>query len=261
MQMQMQMQMQKNDNNEEEEDDDDDSWDYDTNYPNFDKNNDNDNDDDEQMLAKFAEKGLGIDIGKQMGSMTTEEIADLKAEATEAIDAIFADKLNEIEDMKAQMAKDFEKSKKIMDFASELNAKRESEKLMNKIDALSNQFLSQNEALRMGTKQAAAADADMVGKGLNVGSWGNDVFGNAVTTGVTIGNINTGKNAATVSTKTNDEGTSIAIPSENKILVIIDEKEVSVIFFLKITFSTLSILSTFSTISFFFLFSSLLENG
>jgi len=205
------------------QDNNDEAWDADTDYPDFDPDEDEDD-----LLLNFAENGLGIDIGKQMGSMTPEEIADIKAEASEALESAFDGQIKEIEIMKKKMAKDFEKSKRAMDFASELNAQRETEKLMNKIDAISDKFLSENEALRMGTKQAAAADLNMIGKGIEIGSWGVDDDGFAVTLegGALIGGANS---ATPAMSYVNEEGEEVKLEAvkENKILIVIDENEVS----------------------------------
>lgn len=203
---------------------DDDSWDSDTDYPSF---NPDDEKDGDEFPMDFSKGGLGIDIGKRMGPMSPEDIAELKAEATEAIDSTFASRLEEIEKLRQKMAEDFEKSKKAMDFASELNAQRESEKLMGKIDAISNKFLSENKELRMGTKLAAQADKLMEGKGLDVGSWGKDEGGNAVTTGILIGAASTVDTSMTNTDKKEggDESSTANTTKESKIFAVIDDSQ------------------------------------
>jgi len=138
----------------------DETWDFDENY----------SDDDSSSSSSSPTPNLGINIGEQLEPLTEKQIAELKQEATESINAAFDGRLEEIEQMKEQVKDDFEKSKEAMRFASNLRAAEQTEKLMNKIDQLSGDFLSKNEELRMGTKMAARADGNMAGQGLEVGS-------------------------------------------------------------------------------------------
>lgn len=188
-------------------------------------------------LADIGATGLGINIADAMGPMTPEEIADLKAEATEIIDKAFDSRLQELEKLKTRMDREIEKDKKMKDFESEQNAVRETEKLMSKIDRISENFLKENEALRMSTKAAARADKNMGGKGLDVGSWGEDASGNEVTTGFRLGAMNAAAAASARNSKStgisfnNDdfgmENTSVEVnsPSGNKILVMVDSSQ------------------------------------
>merc|ERR1719343_970523 len=67
-----------------------------------------------------------------------------------------------------------------MSLASDLEAKRQSELLMSKIDGMTSSFLKSTESSRTSTKMAAAASRAMEGtaatgmkaRGLEVGTWG-----------------------------------------------------------------------------------------
>ncbi len=214
---------------EDDYDDDDDAWDSPEDY-----------DDEESNKQSFGNQpSLGIDIGSQLQPLTPEQAQSLKYEATEKINKAFDDRLQEIENMKKTIQDDFEKSKKNLQYASELRAREETEKLMNKIDRLSNDFLSENEELRMGTKFSAQADRNnMDGRGLEVGSWGS-VGGMDVGMGMGLSDgSGSGVLGSIGSMRSNGEGSiasddddlfedEIEEEVDNRILVITDDKQVS----------------------------------
>lgn len=78
--------------------------------------------------------------------------------------------------LKKKMKRDLEASRQAINLASDLEAIRESDLLMNKIDKLTQDFLKSSERSRTSTKLAAAASRAMEGttkaKGLEVGTWG-----------------------------------------------------------------------------------------
>ena len=211
---------------------DPDAWDSPEDYADFGKDTSNNN---KKSTGLGGQPSLGIDIGGQLNPLTDEEAAELRAEGAKAIEDAFASRLDEIEDLKATVRKDFERSREALSAASDLRAREETEKLMGKIDRLSNDFLASNEELRMGTKAAADADARMgrKGEGLEVGSWGVDSFGRVVVTSSSsaaggsglIGGFAAGlEKAARDAAKSSDEdGTSAPPAAENKVLILSDD--------------------------------------
>lgn len=200
---------------------DNDSWDSEEDYQEFNASLDGpppESDVDWNFLGPDGK--LGIDIGKDLMNLTPEEAADLKREGTEVIERAFASKFQEIEKLQQTLQKDFEDSKKSMLDASDLRASLETDRLMNKIDQLTNNFLKKSEQSRVSTKLAAAADQNMAGRGLEFGSWGTDNSGREV---VTLGE----KGASFYIEETlgnNLPGSNTA----NKILVIVDETKVRI---------------------------------
>ena len=172
---------------------------------------------------------LGIDLGSMLEPLSEQEAAELKAAATEVINDAIAQGIDEIDIVRNKMKREFEKKRKTMAARSEANTKREAAKLLNRIDALTDAFLESTEATRSSTKLAAAADASMEGRGLDVGAWGM-IEGAAVTTGSLIGSVAKAQQDAT-KTKTvstygeKKEEPSLSKPQENRILIIADESQ------------------------------------
>ncbi|GAX16121.1 hypothetical protein FisN_3Hh398 [Fistulifera solaris] len=118
-------------------------------------------------------KKLGIDLGSMLEPLTEQEANELKAAAAEVINDAIAEGIDEIETLRARMNAEFAKKRETMAVQSELNAKRESTKLLEKIDTLTAAFLKETESQRQSTKLAAAADRSMEGgRGLDWGAWG-----------------------------------------------------------------------------------------
>ena len=216
-----------------DDDNDPDAWDSPEDYADFGK--DSSNSSNKKSTGFGGQPNLGIDIGSQLNPLTDEEAAELRAEGAKAIEDAFASRLDEIEDLKATVRKDFERSREALSAASDLRAREETDKLMDKIDRLSNDFLASNEELRMGTKAAADADARMgrKGEGLEVGSWGVDSLGRVVVTSSSsaaggsglIGGFAAGlEKAARESSSSGEDGASTpASSAENKILILSDD--------------------------------------
>ena len=224
-------------NDDDDDDDDDDAWDSPEDY------NDDIDDDSFTTPKSFGNQpSLGINIGSQLEPLTPEQAQSLKSEATQKINAAFDERIQEIANMKESIQKDFERSKQNLQYASELRAQQETEKLMNKIDKMSNDFLQENEELRMGTKFSAKADRNnaMEGKGLEVGSWGS-VGGRDVGMGMglmnssedgegtllgSIGSMRSNSPRSSSIDEDDDEMEEEIKIVENRIMVIIDDKQV-----------------------------------
>jgi hypothetical protein len=189
------------------------SWDFDE--------DDIHEEDDEEELVKST-PSLGINIGSQLNPLSSEDVEILRKEATEKINEAFADRLEELANVKEEVRKDFERSKEELKIASDRRAKEETAKLMSKIDKISSDFLDKNEELRSGTKMAAMADKNMVGKGLEVGSWGRISSMNVLTSvsgGMSVGVLGS-VDAVTKDLDSMDDETSN--PSDKRILCILD---------------------------------------
>ena len=217
----------KGGNDVDDDDDDDDSWDSPEDYEQFQsKGNVEESTEDDFPLSV---PNLGINIGSQLKPLSEEEAAELRAEAKAEIDKAFDERLDEIENLKKTLSDDFERSKKAMQYASDLRAREQTERLMNKIDKISNDFLSKNKELREGTKMAAAADKNMKGKGMDVGSWGT-IAGVEVLTASSSGSKALLGSVGSVDTSTNAvmaEGLEeTVVAADNRILVICDEQQV-----------------------------------
>ena len=216
--------------NDSDGDDDPDAWDSPEDYADFGKD-----DSDDKKNSIGSQPNLGINIGAQLNPLTEEDAEALRAEGARAIEDAFSSRLDEIEDLKATVRRDFERSREALGAASDLRAREETDKLMGKIDRLSNDFLASNEALRMGTKAAADADARMgrKGEGLEVGSWGVDSFGRVVvTSGASaaggsglLGGVGAGlEKAARESAASADEDAAVSVAAtENKVLILSDD--------------------------------------
>lgn len=180
---------------------------------------------DEEELVKST-PSLGINIGSQLNPLSSEDVEILRKEATEKINEAFADRLEELANVKEEVRKDFERSKEELKIASDRRAKEETAKLMSKIDKISSDFLDKNEELRSGTKMAAMADQNMVGKGLEVGSWGRISGMNVLTSvsgGMSVGVLGS-VDAVTKDLDSLDDETSN--PSDKRILCILDGNQV-----------------------------------
>lgn len=124
------------------------------------------------MPADLNAERLGIDL--QLEPLTPEQAEQLQEDASRVIsDAIDAG-IQDIERLRTRMNREIESSKRAMQLASDLEAKQQQEQLMNKIDNLTNDFLSSNEQDRKSTQLAAAANRAMEGsgRGLEMETWG-----------------------------------------------------------------------------------------
>lgn len=189
--------------------------------PSFDFDEGDTHDEDQEELVKSS-PSLGINIGAQLNPLSSEDVEMLRKEATEKINEAFADRLEELANVKEEVRKDFERSKEELKIASDRRAKEETARLMSKIDKISSDFLDKNEELRSGTKMAAMADKNMEGKGLEVGSWGRISGMNVLTSassGMSLGVFGS-VDAVTKDLDSADDTT--VNPSDKRILCICD---------------------------------------
>lgn len=141
-------------------------------YDNIHNSIDDDEDDDEDD-EEPSSNTLGINIGSIMDPLTPQQAAELRAEARQEINKAFQGRLDEIQQIKKQLQQDFEKSRKASEEASNQRAEEETQRLLQKIDAISQDFLKENQQGRSDLKLASRADQAMEGKGVEYGSWGN----------------------------------------------------------------------------------------
>lgn len=146
-------------------------------------------------------KKLGIDLGSMLDPLTPEEAASLKAEAAEIISDKIAEGIDEIEALRERMRRDIDLQRKASALEAAYEAQQESEKLMQKIDSLADDFLQSTKASRSATKLAAAADRSMEGRSLEWGSWG--ALGDAA---VLLGSVDEGMQKKQLSRTTSKNG-------------------------------------------------------
>lgn len=179
------------------------------------------------MPADLNAEKLGIDL--QLEPLTPEQAEQLQADASQVIsDAIDAG-IQDIERLRTRMNREIESSKRAMQLASDLEARQQQEQLMNKIDKLTNNFLSSNEQDRKSTQLAAAANRAMEGseRGLEMGTWGV-LNGRTVIAGETsslLGSVVSAVNKQDRQKQSNNEE-AVVIQQQNRILVIADSKQV-----------------------------------
>jgi len=117
---------------------------------------------------------LGIDLSLE--PLSAEDADRLRTDARKIVERAIDAGIDDIESLKKKMNRELEASRRATNFASDLEAQRQSELLMNKIDTLTGDFLKSSEKSRASTKLAAAANRAMEGtiksKGLEVGTWG-----------------------------------------------------------------------------------------
>ena len=173
---------------------------------------------------------LGIDIGKMLEPLTPEEAAQLKAEASELIAERVAKGIDDIDALRTQLKKELEVQSRERLAKSERAAEQASEKLLNKIDRMTNEFMSKSEGMRKSTKQAAAADRAMEGKGIELGSWGT-LGGASVGMGGLLGSVGASASEKTskrtsAGTGEEDEQPTAVAAKENRIIIIADPSQV-----------------------------------
>lgn len=187
-----------------------------------------DNEGDEEGWSFGDQPNLGINIGQQLNPLTPEQAAELKEEATQTINEAFGERIDEIASLKEQVRQDFARTKENLRYASDKRTKEQTEKLMGKIDRLSGDFLESTKETRIGTKLAASADQNMVGKGIDIGSWGKIGGLDVLTTssgGMSVGLLGSVGAASATSNMGLDGDGEVAVADDNKILIICDEKQ------------------------------------
>jgi hypothetical protein len=199
---------------------DDQDWDEDVNYEKeFPDKGDSDVSPDPSLSwnSPAAETPkLGIDIGAMLDPLTEADAAELKAAATEVINDAIAQGIDDIELMRKKMKLELEQTRIETAARSEKKTQQESKKLLGKIDALTDAFLSKTEGTRSSTKMAAAADKAMQGqgKGVDFGTWG-DLGGAAVVTtmsgqSVLLGSVQAAKKSASSESSDNNDNDKLS---------------------------------------------------
>ena len=130
------------------------------------------------FMGNDATELLGIDLELEPLSQTDAD--KLREDARKIVEEAIDAGVNDIESLKAKMKRELDASRKAMSIASDLEAKRQSDLLMRKIDSMTGDFLKKTESSRKSTKMAAAASRAMEGtaatgmkaKGIEVGTWG-----------------------------------------------------------------------------------------
>ena len=169
-----------------------------------------------------------LGIGVSLEPLNQQEVADIKKEAEAIINSRIDESIQDIERLRKKMAKEMEQSRKIMQIASELEAKRKSDELMKKIDRLTGDFLDSTKETRTSTKMAAAASRAMegTGKGVEMGTWGTLSGRTVVAGGSLLGSVDkAAKDEMNREKSTAADGAAIA-RTENRIIVVADVKEV-----------------------------------
>ncbi|CAB9516544.1 expressed unknown protein [Seminavis robusta] len=178
---------------------------------------------------------LGINIGSQLQPLSDQEAAELKAAAMEVINDGVAEGIDEIEKLRGQMSDFMEKKKKQMELASELQLQKESDKLLNKIDKMTDDFLTKTAATREETKLINKADKSREGKGVELGVWGTIGGAAVVTTGSDnvglLGSVDAAKLAAEKQAKQERDAqlSDLKTPSKQEQAVAVNSNRVIVI--------------------------------
>eukprot|EP00536_Pseudo-nitzschia_multiseries_P006765 jgi/Psemu1/296358/fgenesh1_pm.148_\ len=126
------------------------------------------------FLGNDATELLGINL--ELEPLSAEDADRLRNDARKIVEAAIDAGVNDIEALKKKMKRELDANRRAMSLASDLEAKRQTDQLMSKIDRLTGDFLKSTESTRKSTKMAAAASRAMEGtskaKGLEVGTWG-----------------------------------------------------------------------------------------
>lgn len=133
---------------------------------------------DSDFMGSDTTELLGIDLCLE--PLSAEEADKLSADARKIVEEAIDAGVNDIEALKKKMKRELEANRQAVSLASDLEAKRQSDILMSRIDGLTGNFLKSTEKTRTSTKMAAAASRAMEGtaatgmkaKGLEVGTWG-----------------------------------------------------------------------------------------
>ena len=194
------------------------------------------------ILGNDTTELLGIDLSLE--PLSEKDADRLRTDARKIVEDAIDAGVNDIEDLKKKMKRELEASRRAVNLASELEAKRQSDMLMSKIDNLTGDFLKSSEKFRASTKMAAAASRAMEGssatgnkaKGLEVGTWGvldgrAVVADDDITRGSGNGLLGSFGNAIREAARSNDavveeeESVSSTVVQENRILIIADTKQ------------------------------------
>ncbi len=173
-----------------------------------------------------------LGIGVSLEPLNEQQAAELKKEAEDIINSRIDEGIQDIENLRKRMSKEMEQSRKIMQLASEMEAQKQSDDLMKKIDKLTGDFLESTKETRISTKMAAAASKAMegTGKGIEMGTWGS-ISGRSVIasgSGTLLGSIENAvqkQQKGRAGDKAVSEKASVT-PRENRIIILADVKQV-----------------------------------
>ena len=173
-----------------------------------------------------------LGIGVPLEPLNEQQAEELKKEAQNIINSRIDEGIRDIEKLRKRMSKEMEQSRKIMELASEMEAQRQSEDLMKKIDKLTGDFLESTKQTRTSTKMAAAASRAMegTGRGIEMGTWGT-LSGRTVVAGSAslLGSVDNAVQQEQ-KTKSGEKVASVNVgntPAENRIIFVADVKQVS----------------------------------
>jgi hypothetical protein len=222
-------------------------------------NSNDEGDDEEEMVdSSWGEEGLSALSGKKLGidvqlSFSQDAIEDIKDEARSKVVNAYDSRLADISDLKAELEMDAKDSIKRREDASSLSKTYEMQNLMDKIDAMTGDFLDSNRNSRDGLERATNADSatGRDGRGVVWGSWGDVGYGDVVidatsggggTRGRSWGEVTDGDGGGgggllggveaarrtRVNTVDDDDGYDVGmVGMENRVLIVADEKKVS----------------------------------
>lgn len=201
-----------------------------------------DDDDEPELLGKLMPGGSRPDEGEDTEDddwravfsdkmkFSEEEMEEIRAQFKDDLDAIVDADLEKINKARQDLAEYAIFSKKRIDDATKLNAQYEKQNLLERIDALTDDFLNSNKDFRDATKRIAAADqmAGTSGRGVDWGSWGtvgglDVVVGESGDMGRLLGSVDSARRRGEVSS----EADSAPVAPENRIMVVCDEQKAS----------------------------------
>ena len=180
---------------------------------------------------------LGIDLNLE--PLTQDQADQLQKDASQVINEAIEAGIDDIERLRSKMNREIEASKRAMQLASDLEARQQQEKLLNRIDKLTDGFLKSNEQERKKTQLAAAANRAMegTGRGLEMGTWGvldgKTVLADDGTSTSASSLLGSVENAVQTlqkedagDTSSEQEAATATATAENRILLIADTKQV-----------------------------------
>ena len=150
--------------------------DYDFSSSDNNNNDDDEDDEEEDGLSALANKSLGISLSAYLPDLSSpDNLSTLQSEAKTLVNSAFDARLYELSELQSTLDQEAQRGNERRTETSKLNAIYENQKLMERIDALTNTFLEKNQEEREGTMRAANADERMgrSGMGVNWGSWGS----------------------------------------------------------------------------------------
>ena len=150
--------------------------DYDFSSSDNNNNGDDEDDEEEDGLSALANKSLGISLSAYLPDLSSpDNLSTLQSEAKTLVNSAFDARLSELSELQSTLDQEAQRGNERRTETSQLNAIYENQKLMERIDALTNTFLEKNQEEREGTIRAANADERMgrSGMGVNWGSWGS----------------------------------------------------------------------------------------